>query len=109
MGSFHSRRRHPRHRITAPGGRLFAIVWPKSVTHDLVGPTLQLAPIVGANVVFTPNACWNLDGLQPNQYQDRTPLRSVPGGTNFGGEHQAAENGLYTVPLATVRQVAASA
>jgi hypothetical protein len=95
--------------LLAPGGRLFAIVWPKAATHDLVGPTLQLAPIVGADVVFTPYVCWNLNGLQPSQYQDSTPLRSVPGGANFGGERQAAENGLYTVPLTTVRQIAASA
>jgi hypothetical protein len=95
--------------LLAPGGRLFAIVWPKAATHYPVGPTLQLAPIVGAEVVFTPYVCWNLTGLQPNQYQASTPLRAVPGGANFGGVHQAAENGLYTVPLATVRQTAASA
>jgi hypothetical protein len=95
--------------LLAPGGRLFAIVWPKAATHYPVGPTLQLAPIVGADVVFTPYVCWNLTGLQPNQYQASTPLRPVPGGANFGGEHQAAENGLYTVPLATARQIAASA
>jgi hypothetical protein len=95
--------------LLAPGGRLFAIVWPKAATDDLVGPTLQLAPIVGAVVVFTPYVCWNLAGLAPNQYQASTPLRPVPGGANFGGEHQAAENGLYTVPLATVKQIAASA
>jgi hypothetical protein len=95
--------------LLAPGGRLFAIVWPRAATHYLVGPTLQLAPIAGADVVFTPDVCWNLAGLQPNQYQENTPLRSVPGGRNFGGERQAAENGLYTVPLATVEQVAESA
>ena len=95
--------------LLAPGGRLFAIVWPKAATHYPVGPTLQLAPIVGADVVFTPYVCWNLDGLQPNQYQASTPLLSVPGGTNFGGMHQAAENGVYTLPLATVEQIAASA
>jgi len=36
----------------------------------------------------------------------------IPGpvpGPNFGGTHQAAENGLYTVPLATVERLAASA
>jgi hypothetical protein len=95
--------------LLAPGGRLFAIVWPKAATRYPVGPTLQLAPVVGAEVVFTPFVCWNLTGLQPNQYQASTPLRAVPGGANFGGVHQAAENGLYTVPLATVRQTAASA
>lgn len=95
--------------LLAPGGRLFAIVWTKAATDDLVGPALQLAPIVGTVVVFTPYVCWNLDGLAPNQYQASTPLRPVPGGANFGGEHQAAENGLYTVPLATVKQIAASA
>jgi hypothetical protein len=95
--------------LLAPGGRLFAIATPKAATHYLVGPTLQLAPIVGADVVFTPYVCWNLTGLQPDQYQASTPLRPVPGGANFGGEHQAAENGLYTVPLATVKQIAASA
>jgi len=58
---------------------------------------------------FTPYVCWNLTGLQPNQYQASTPLRTVPGGANFGGVQQAAENGLYTVPLATVKQTAASA
>ena len=95
--------------LLAPGGRLFAIAWPKAATRYPVGPTLQLAPIVGADVVFTPYVCWNLTGLQPNQYQASTPLRAVPGGANFGGVHQAAENGLYTVPLATVEQTAASA
>jgi hypothetical protein len=95
--------------LLAPGGRVFAVVWPKAATRDLVGPTLQLAPIVGTDVVFTPYTCWNLDGLPPGQYQASTPLRPVPGGANFGGTHQAAENGLYTLPLATVRQIAASA
>ena len=95
--------------LLAPGGRLFAIVWPKAVTHDLAGPVLQLAPIVGADVVFTPYGCWDLTGLQPGQYQASSPLRPVPGGANFGGVRQAAENGLYTVPLATVEQIAASA
>jgi len=59
------------------------------VTHDLVGPTLQLAPIVGTDVVFTPHVCWDLSGLLPDQYPAGTPV--------------------YTVPLATVRQIAASA
>jgi hypothetical protein len=66
-------------------------------------------PIVGADVVFTPYGCWDVTGLTPDRYQDSTPLWPVPGGANFGGEHQAAGNGLYTVPLATVRQIAASA
>jgi hypothetical protein len=95
--------------LLAPGGRVFAVAWPKAATRDPVGPTLQLAPIVGADVVFTPDSCWNLDGLQPDQYQASTPLRPVPGGANFGGTHQAAENGLYTLPLATVKQLATSA
>ena len=73
------------------------------------GPTLRLAPIVGPDVPFSPWGCWDLTGLQPDQYQASTPLRPVPTGPNVGGEHQAAENGLYTVPLATVEQVAASA
>jgi len=95
--------------LLAPGGRLLAIVWPKAATHYPVGPTLQLAPIVGADVVFTPYGCWDLTGLQPGHYQASTPLRPVPGGANFGGEHQAAENGIYTLPLAAVEQIAASA
>jgi hypothetical protein len=95
--------------LLAPGGRLFAIAWPKAATRGLAGPLLQLAPIVGADVVFTPYACWNLTGLVPDQYQASTPLRPVPSGANYGGTHQAAENGLYTVPLATVKRVAASA
>jgi hypothetical protein len=95
--------------LLAPGGRLFAIAWPKAAAGHLAGPVLQLAPIVGADVVFTPYACWNLAGLQPGQYQVGTPLWPVPGGANFGGVHQAAENGLYTVPLATVEQIAEQA
>ena len=95
--------------LLAPGGRLFAIAWPKAATHGPVGPWLQLAPVVGAAVVFTPYGCWDLTGLLPDQYQASTPLRPVPSGANFGGTHQAAENGLYTVPLATVEQLAASA
>jgi hypothetical protein len=93
----------------APGGRLFAIAWPRAATRDPVGPTLRLAPIVGPDVVFSPYGCWDLTGLQPDQYQASTPLWPVPTGPNVGGEHQAAENGLYTVPRATVEQVAASA
>ena len=95
--------------LLAPGGRVFAVEWPEAATRDLVGPTLQLAPIVGTDVVFTPYTCWDLDGLQPGQYQESTPLRPAPAGANFGGTHQAAENGLYTLPLAAVRQIAASA
>jgi hypothetical protein len=44
--------------LLAPGGRLFAIAWPKAATHAFAGPTLQLAPVVGADVVFTPYGCW---------------------------------------------------
>lgn len=87
--------------LLAPGGRLFAIVWPQAVTHDLVGPTLRMAPIVGADVVFTPSGCWDLSGLRPSQYQASTSLKSVSGG--------AASGGLYAVPLATVEQIAARA
>lgn len=95
--------------LLAPSGQLLAIAWPKAATRYPVGPALQLAPVVGADVVFTPYGCWDLTGLVPGQYQESTPLRPVPGGANFGGTHQAAENGLYTVPLATVRQLAAAA
>jgi hypothetical protein len=95
--------------LLAPGGRLFAIVWPTPAGHAPAGPTLQLAPVAGADVVFTPFGCWDLTGLQPGQYQASTPLRPVPGGADFGGVRQAAENGLYTVPLATVERIAASA
>ena len=95
--------------LLAPGGRLFAIAWPQAATRDPAGPWLQLAPVVGADVVFTPYGCWDLTGLQPGQYQASTPLRPVPGGANFGGTHQRAENGLYTVPLTTVERLAAAA
>lgn len=96
--------------VLAPGGRLFAIVWPKSAKRDFVGPTLQLAPVVGADVVFTPFGCWDLTGLQPGQYQGSTLLRPVSGGSAVaGGTDQPAENGLYTVPLATVERIAAAA
>jgi len=95
--------------LLAPGGRLFAIVWPTAAKQDLVGPTLLLVPIVGADVVFTPYGCWDLTGLVSGQYQESTPLWPVPHGANFGGEQQAAENGLYTVPLVIVEQIAASA
>jgi hypothetical protein len=95
--------------LLAPGGMLFAIAWPPAAAGARVGPVLQLAPVVGTNVVFTPYACWNLTGLLPGQYQESTSLRPVQGGANYGGTHQAAENGLYTVPLGTVRQIAASA
>jgi hypothetical protein len=96
--------------VLAPDGKLFAIVWPKSALRDFVGPTLQLAPVVGADVVFTPFGCWDLTGLQPGQYQGSTRLRPVSGGGGvFGGPNQHAENGLYTVSLATVERIAASA
>jgi hypothetical protein len=95
--------------LLAPGGRLFAIVWPQATTHDLVGPTLRLAPIVGTDVVFTPSGCWDVTALQPSQYQASTPLRSVPNGTLIGGANQPAENGLYAVPLAAVERVVAQA
>jgi hypothetical protein len=84
-------------------------VWPKAATHDLVGPTLRLAPIVGADVVFTPSGCWDVTALQPSQYQANTQLRPVPSGTPVGGAGQPAENGLYAVPLTTVEQVVAQA
>jgi hypothetical protein len=95
--------------LLAPGGRLFAIVWPKAATHDLVGPTLRLAPIVGTDVVFTPSGCWDVTALQPSRYRADTPLQSVPGGTPIGGAGQPAENGLYAVPLAAVERVVAQA
>jgi hypothetical protein len=95
--------------VLAPGGRVFAVVWPKAATRDLGGPALRLAPIVGTDVVFTPYLCWDLTGLMPDQYQESTPLWTVPGRVNFGGVHQAAENGIYVLPLATVIQIAESA
>jgi hypothetical protein len=95
--------------LLAPDGRLFAIVWPKAATHDLVGPTLRLAPIVGTDVVFTPSGCWDVTALQPSQYQAKTQLRPVPSGKPVGGAGQPAENGLYAVPLTTVEQVVAQA
>jgi hypothetical protein len=95
--------------LLAPGGRVFAIVWPKATTHDLVGPTLRLAPVVGGDVVFTPNGCWDLAGLQPSPYQGTTPLRTVPGNVAFIGAKMTAVSGLYAVPLATVEQVTATA
>lgn len=96
--------------VLAPGGRLFAIVWPKSAMSGFVGPTLQLAPVVGADVVFTPFGCWDLTGLQPGQYQGSTRLRAVSGGGAIvDGTAQDAENGMYTVPLATIERIAAAA
>jgi hypothetical protein len=95
--------------LLAPGGQLFAIVSPRAVTHDLVGPTLRLAPIVGGDVVFTPSGCWDLTGLQPSQYQAATPLRPVPSGALVNAASQPAESGLYTLPLATVEQIVAKA
>ena len=35
--------------------------------------------------------------------------RELTTAAEVGGEHQAAENGLYTLPLATVERIAASA
>jgi hypothetical protein len=96
--------------LLAPGGRLFAIVWPQAATHDLVGPTLRVAPVVGQDVVFTPSGCWNVTALQPTQYRGDTSLKTVSGGTILGGQaHPAAEDGLYAVPLAKVEHVAAQA
>jgi hypothetical protein len=95
--------------LLAPGGRVFAIVWPKAMTHDLVGPTLRLAPVVGGDVVFTPSGCWDLTGLQPSRYQGTTPLRTVPGNVAFVGAQMTADSGLYAVPLAAVEQVTATA
>jgi hypothetical protein len=95
--------------LLAPGDRLFAIAWPKGATRDLVAPTLQFAPIVGADVEFAPYVCWDRTGLLPKQNQASTPTGPVPGGAALGGEQQAAGNGPSMVPLATVIQIAASA
>ena len=95
--------------LLAPGGRLFAIVEPQAVTHDLVGPTLRLAPIVGQDVVFSPSGCWDVTALQPSPYQGSTSFKAVPDETFGGHAHPAAQNGLYAVPLAKVEQVAEQA
>jgi hypothetical protein len=91
--------------LLAPGGRIFAVVWPGAP----VGSTLQLVPIVGTDVVFTPYGCWDLTGLTPDNYQESSPLLTVPGNVNFGGTQLQAESGIYTVPLVTVERIAASA
>jgi hypothetical protein len=89
--------------LLAPGGRLFAIWWPGN------RPTLQLVPIVGSDVVFTPYGCWDLTGLAPDNYQAATPLLTVPGNVKVIGTTLQAESGIYTVPLATIAQVTAAA
>jgi hypothetical protein len=47
----------------APDGRLFAIAWPKRVTHSAVGPTLVVAPVVNGQVIFGVSACWDTASL----------------------------------------------
>jgi hypothetical protein len=91
--------------LLAPGGRIFAVVWPGSP----VGSTLQLVPIVGTDAVFTPYGCWDLTGLTPDNYQESTTLLTVPGNVKISGTHLQAESGIYTVPLANVERIAASA
>ena len=93
--------------LLAAGGRLFAIVTPRSASPGAAGPTLRLAPVVGGDVVFTPSGCWDVSGLRPSQYQGTAALRPVPAGPTFSGKDRPAESGLYAVPLATVEQVAA--
>jgi len=109
---------HPaehRQAVAAPGGNAAGSILAGSCISMPLRSQLAAAVqggasvIVGADVVFTPYGCWDVSGLLPGQYQESTPLWPVPHGANFGGEHQAAENGLYTVPLATVEQIAASA
>lgn len=46
-----------------PDGRLFAIVWPMSVTHTVIGPTLIVAPIVNGQVIFGVSGCWDTASL----------------------------------------------
>jgi hypothetical protein len=95
--------------LLAAGGRLFAIVTPQPASRAPAGPTLRLAPVVGASVVFTPYGCWDVSGLRPSQYQGKAALRPVPAGPDVSGLSRPAESGLYAVPLATVEQVAATA
>ena len=90
--------------LLAPDGRIFAVVWPGAP----VGSTLQLVPIVGTDVVFTPYGCWDLTNLTPDNYQESSALLTVPGNVNFGGTQLQAESGIYTVPLSTVERLAAS-
>lgn len=47
----------------APDGRLFAIVWPKSVAHATVGPILAVAPVVNGQVIFGISGCWDTASL----------------------------------------------
>jgi hypothetical protein len=93
--------------LLAPGGKIFAIVWPGAP----FGATLQLVPVVGTDVVFTPYGCWNLTGpgLTPDNYQEPTPLLTVPGNVNFGGSTRPTESGIYTVRLATIEQLSTAA
>jgi hypothetical protein len=93
--------------LLAAGGRLFAIVTPKSASPGAPGPALRLAPVVGGDVVFTPYGCWDVSGLHPSQYQAKTVFRGVPAGPVINAADRPAESGLYAVPLATVEQVAA--
>lgn len=47
----------------APDGRLFAIAWPKPVTHTTIGPTLIVAPVVNGLVIFGVSGCWDTASL----------------------------------------------
>jgi hypothetical protein len=87
--------------LWGPDGHLFAIVWPKTAANGPVGPTLQIAPVVDGQVIFSTAGCWSVSGLSTRPFSG--PLAEIPGSQSY---ERALRWGLFGVPLTTVENLA---
>jgi hypothetical protein len=91
--------------LWATDGRLFATAWPGTIAaNSIVGPILQVAPIVNGQVIFSAADCWNTAGLNARPYHG--PLAQIPGSQTY---RQTEATGFWAVPLSTVEAITASA
>jgi hypothetical protein len=91
--------------LWATDGRLFATAWPGTIAaNSIVGPILQVAPIVNGQVIFSAADCWNTAGLNARPYHG--PLAQIPGSQT---NRQTEATGFWAVPLSTVEAITASA
>jgi hypothetical protein len=85
-------------RITS--GQMLAIAWPAAVAGSEVGPIVHTAPVMGGNVILTRSGCEDVASLAAPPNPNLGPAATAGGA--------AAPDGLYSIPLRSVEQAAAS-
>ncbi len=91
--------------LWATDGHLFATVWEGTIAaNSIVGPILQVAPIVNGQVIFSAAGCWNAAGLHARPYHG--PLAQIPASYTY---QRTEATGFWAVPLSSVEAITASA